>query len=150
MIPNAFRQLVFLCLATAALSGPAAAEAINQTVNTTTKTDRLDAETGSFKTEPANRQNQSRKTETGLKVEPTSTPGSSPSRYALINKDLPPAPVADDPNDAVEPATNSVESSRNFAEDDPAPSPVWTYSKGLFDRTEGRAKYLWNQWLNRK
>ncbi len=145
----AFKKTVIVCSALAAMgamSGAMAGVSIDtaersampsgQAVNGGAKTDRLelpDVVSTVVRTDKANRTRQS--------LESEETPG-------------PVARASDDPGAVVEPAATAEETTRNYSEE-PAErnSPSWSgwsYSKGLLERTDRRARYLWNTLTDRK
>ncbi len=179
MIPSALSKGVVLGLAmaaigaihvaTAGLSADASQRFVtpqDQAVNGTAKTDRLvppDVESTVVRTEKANRRHRSQKSELEFKFEPTSTHETGPTASVPPKRKATPravddvtSPVVranDDPGAVVEPAANADETSRNFAEESSEREPLswsaWSYSKGLVDRTDRRARFLWNRLVDR-
>ncbi len=138
-----------------------------QAVNDTAKTDRLaspDVESTVVRNEKANRKHRSPKSDVELKFEPSSPPRSRPTREIVSESDVTPSSVDDvaepvvrandDPGAVVEPAANSEETTKNFAEEPAEKHPsswsAWSYSKGLVERTDRRARFLWNRLVDLK
>ena len=179
MVRNALKKVVALCSAIAAIGTLHAATAgfsadasqriatpADQAVNGTAKTDRLafpDVESTVVRTEKASRERGSPKSEAEFKFEPSSTQRTAPTVGVLPRQDATPDAVDevagpvdranDDPGAVVEPVANAEETSRNFAEEPAERNPSswsgWSYSKGLMERTDRRARYLWNRLVNR-
>lgn len=167
---SAMATIAAIGVATAGLSASAAQRAVapqDQAVNETAKTDRLtlpDVGLTVVRTEKANRKFRTRKPEGDFKFELTDRAVNDPARGAVPNREIttgtvdetsgPTARAKDDPGAIVEPAANAEETPRNFAEEpaerNPSSWSAWSYSKGLMERTDRRARFLWNRLLDRK
>ena len=139
----------------------------DQVVNGASKTDRLaspDVGSTVVRSDKTSRRHRSPKSEVEFKFEPTSTPKTGPTGSVPPKKEAvtpgtvddvarPVVRANDDPGAVVEPAANAKETSRNFAEEPAEHEPLswsaWSYSKGLVDRTDRRARFLWNRLVDR-
>ena len=157
-------------VAAAGLSASAAQRAVvpqDQAVNDTAKTDRLtlpDVGLTVVRTEKANRKFRTRKPEGDFKLELTDRAENDPVRDAVPKKKIttgtvddasgPTERAKDDPGAVVQPTANAEETPRNFAEEpverNRSSWSAWSYSKGLMERTDRRARFLWNRLLHRK
>ena len=165
------RKLVILCSALVALSATSgfsvdaaqrSAAPEQQEVNGTTKTDRLalpDVGSTVVRTEKADRQHRSPKSEAEFKFEPV-TLKTGPAREAPSDRKVTPVAVDDaaapltrandDPGAVPKPVASTEETYKNYTEEpeeekNPDTWSGWSYSKGLMERTDRRARYLWNK-----
>jgi hypothetical protein len=166
---NALKKVVILCAALAA-AGTASSFALeadrssatprHQEVNGAAKTDRFalpDVVSTVVRNEKADRVYRSPKSDAELKFEPAGADQTVPARKVRSKRNATPAAVDDaaapvtrandDPSAVVEPAGNTEGTSRNYAEEPTEKHPSswsgWSYSKGLLERTDRRARHLW-------
>jgi len=179
MISNPLKKVVTLCPAMAAIgmifvaatglsvnAAQRSATPPHQAVNGSGKTDRLDFRnvvSNVVTTEKVDRKRLVPKSEGEFRFEPAATQRSGPAEGVRPKRDATPGavddgagPVArvnDEPGAVVAPVANAEQTSRNYTEEPTGRKPSswsgWSYSKGLMERTDRRARYLWNTLVNR-